>query len=369
MNSAVMIAAAFSIIYCAAAVIVALGARRYHIRRTLEDYPSVTVVVCARDEEPGLGRCLDSIARLDYPPGKISIILVDDESQDRTYDIMKAFALGRSDVVVLSTEAFESQFSGKQRPLDLAMRHAAAEYVFLTDADCAVDSTWIRRHLEAYNDDVGIVAGITGIETASGGIASRLQHCDQISKLAAAKGCTAFGMPLTVMGNNLSFRKSAWDAIGGFASIGPSIVEDVDFMYAVVRKTKYKLAWAAGKGCLVMSSALDGFAGLIHQRRRMLRITQGVPLSAVALIIFEAAVTALIFMAAAIIFIDPRLFAILAVSWFLAQAALVSGGCGFSLRHVAVLPLMFFYQAAYGVVLGLSMGFSRACVVWKGRRY
>jgi 1,2-diacylglycerol 3-beta-glucosyltransferase len=54
------------------------------------------VVVWPRNEEPVIGRLLQSLASLQYPENKLEIILVDDDSSDNTQNIMNSFAAGKS---------------------------------------------------------------------------------------------------------------------------------------------------------------------------------------------------------------------------------------------------------------------------------
>lgn len=368
-NEIILIAAGVSLVYALLSLVIATGARRFNRKiDTGAVFPSVTVIVCARNEEASLSRCLESLVLLDYPEDLIEIILVDDESEDQTRAVMDRFAAVNPRVRVLSTAGQISSFRGKQRPLDLAMKTAGGDLVFLTDADCAVVPTWIERHRASYKDTtVGMVGGMTGI-VAGGGLLGVLQDGDQISKLAIAKGAAGLGLPLTVMGNNLSFRKSAWDAVGGFDTIGPSFVEDVDLMYAIVRNTPYRLAWERGRGCSALSLPFAGFGQFIHQRRRMLKITRKIPVIGFALIMAEIIMTALVIGSAAFDVTRSQAFPLLFSSWLAGQTTILWAGVGMFRPTMLLLPVQFVFQVVYGAVLGVAGLFSRSGILWKGRR-
>src|ERR1700722_17148905 len=53
--------------------------------------PNVAVVIPARDEAEGIGACIGSLLRQDYP-GEWTIVLVDDGSSDGTATIARATA-------------------------------------------------------------------------------------------------------------------------------------------------------------------------------------------------------------------------------------------------------------------------------------
>jgi cellulose synthase/poly-beta-1,6-N-acetylglucosamine synthase-like glycosyltransferase len=57
----------------------------------IDHYPSVAVVVPARDEEAGVGEALRSLLDQDYP-GSLEILAVDDRSTDRTGEIIAGLA-------------------------------------------------------------------------------------------------------------------------------------------------------------------------------------------------------------------------------------------------------------------------------------
>lgn len=59
-----------------------------------ERWPSVSVVVAARNEEENLRTALESLLRIDYE--NYEVIMVDDRSADRTAEILEGYAAGHS---------------------------------------------------------------------------------------------------------------------------------------------------------------------------------------------------------------------------------------------------------------------------------
>jgi hopene-associated glycosyltransferase HpnB len=105
------------------------------------EWPSVAVVVPARDEAEVLPRSLPSLLAQDYP-GRAEIFLVDDGSTDGTGELARALAArhGGLPLTVASPGEPESGWTGKL----WALRHGIAltratepEYLLLTDADIA----------------------------------------------------------------------------------------------------------------------------------------------------------------------------------------------------------------------------------------
>jgi hopene-associated glycosyltransferase HpnB len=114
-------------------------------------WPEVAAIVPARDEAPVVGEAVRSLIQQDYP-GKLRIILVDDQSSDGTAEIVHAAAaqLGATERVrVISGKALPEGWTGKmwavhQGSAELEDISAGAKYVWLTDADIAHEADSLR---------------------------------------------------------------------------------------------------------------------------------------------------------------------------------------------------------------------------------
>ena len=117
------------------------------------DYtPNVSVVVPVRDGEKTLEACLRSLLRLAYPPHKVELIVVNNGSTDRTGEILATYG----DKIRSLLETKRGPAAARNRGLRVA-RH---EIIAMTDADCVVDSEWLRRLVEPMQDPtVGLVGG------------------------------------------------------------------------------------------------------------------------------------------------------------------------------------------------------------------
>jgi hopene-associated glycosyltransferase HpnB len=115
-------------------------------------WPSIAVVVPARDEAAGVGRCVASVLTQPYP-GELSMVLVDDQSQDGTAQLAAeaAAAIGASDrLTVLSGRPLPSGWTGKlwavKQGLTLVEgRSTQPDYVLLTDADIVYSGDVLMR--------------------------------------------------------------------------------------------------------------------------------------------------------------------------------------------------------------------------------
>jgi hopene-associated glycosyltransferase HpnB len=135
-------------VICAAIWAYLIGARgRYWLGsvRDVADYPrpsrwpAVTAVVPARNEADLIGRSIGSLLRQDYP-GPFRIVLVDDDSSDRTADAALRAAAANPDrpFRLVATQGPPAEWTGKLWALKQGIDAAAEaqpDYLLLTDAD------------------------------------------------------------------------------------------------------------------------------------------------------------------------------------------------------------------------------------------
>jgi GT2 family glycosyltransferase len=100
----------------------------------------VSIVVPVYNEQDMLTRCLDSLMALDYPKDLLEIILIDNNSTDLSASIIRKYPV---------TCLFESR-KGSSCARNAGIRIATGEIIVFTDADCVVDSDWIKNMLAGF---------------------------------------------------------------------------------------------------------------------------------------------------------------------------------------------------------------------------
>lgn len=108
-------------------------------------WPSLAIVIPARDEADHIGGCLRSLAAQSYP-GPLRVIVVDDESADGTSDVAKAASSGLDLEIVRGTPrppGWTGKLWALRQGLDQMLRHPP-EYLLFTDADIVWDAGALR---------------------------------------------------------------------------------------------------------------------------------------------------------------------------------------------------------------------------------
>ena len=96
------------------------------------DYPGVSVLIPAHNEEKVIAHTLEAMLRLDYP--NLEIIVINDGSTDATAHIIEQFML-RDPRVRIYTVPPGQGGKGKSRALNLGLKQARSEFFAIYDAD------------------------------------------------------------------------------------------------------------------------------------------------------------------------------------------------------------------------------------------
>gem|GEM_PF-238913 len=108
-----------------------------------QDFPLISVIVPAHNEQATIEECLRSVLEQDYP--RYEVILVDDRSKDLTASIASDLARGRSNFELITLRNLAHGWTGKCHALDVGVRHASGEWLAFLDADSSLDRTALRQ--------------------------------------------------------------------------------------------------------------------------------------------------------------------------------------------------------------------------------
>jgi cellulose synthase/poly-beta-1,6-N-acetylglucosamine synthase-like glycosyltransferase len=209
------------------------GARRAgfsgHANRHTGDFPTLTIVVCARNEERNLVNLLPALARQNYPAGRLEIVLVNDRSRDRTEELLQAFASQHAQALYFRIDDEAPGLAPKKRAINLALHHTGSEIILLTDADGIPGENWAAEMAAQFQPGVVMVCGYSPYYPRNT-LAQKILALEYFSHAAVAAGSIGAGRPLTCTGSNLAYRRDAFFSVGGFEGVGHWISGDDDLL-------------------------------------------------------------------------------------------------------------------------------------------
>jgi glycosyltransferase involved in cell wall biosynthesis len=213
-------------------------------------YPNiglVSAVVPARNEEAVIAACVESLAA---QKEIAEILVIDDQSSDRTADVVRSLFAQYPNVRLLGATELPPGWVGKNNAVWIGARESRGEWLLFTDADAvhAPDSAARALSIAAENGAAMVSfspeqvmetwyekAVIPYVFTR---LSSRFRFAEvnDPSKPAAAAN-----------GQFILIRRDAYGTVGGHASISGEVLEDVA-LAARVKAAGYRIWFGGGKG-------------------------------------------------------------------------------------------------------------------------
>ena len=194
--------------------------------------PKVSIIVASYNNEGTIEECLKSILALDYPAGKVEVIVMDGVSKDDTVKKAQTFPVKVVSIRLNAPAAY-----------NYAMKNVAAHEVLgFVDSDAKVEPQWLRKLVPRLDEPK--VAGVSGsIETwnADNPWARSIGYeiKNRYSRIGKYTGRVAT--------MNLLLKKAVIEEVGGWDENFPSQY-DTDFGFRVSAKG-YRIAYEPSAVC------------------------------------------------------------------------------------------------------------------------
>jgi cellulose synthase/poly-beta-1,6-N-acetylglucosamine synthase-like glycosyltransferase len=329
--------------------------------------PKVSVLVAARNEEKHLPFLLQSLGKLNYPADQLEILIADDQSEDHTALIVGKWvdkAPNRKLISISSDQSQLDQKNGKANALAILSSYASGEFFFFTDADCEVPEDWVEEGIHCFDENTGLVLGITQVKSQS--LFGKMQEIDWWNTLGIVKVVTDLGLPTTGLGNNMVIKREAYERCGGFEKIPFSLTEDLELSKAI-SKLGLKIRHQVSERILVKTKAEQDLKSLLRQRKRWMA-------GAMTLSFSWKIILGLQFL------YYPAILVLLGIDWQLGCSILVFKiliqslflGCfsGKVMQKIGLLPLLLFdFYEIWSLSLTILYYFWPGQIEWKARKY
>ena len=212
------------------------------------EFPLVSVLIPARDEENNIGRCLDGLIRQDYP--HFEILVLNDHSTDHTADVVRTFSQQNPRVKLFDGEQLPEGWTGKNWACHQLSRIAGGDILIFTDAD-NIHSRGAVSHTVGWMQKLGLSLFSCFPQQITVTLAEQLvvpvfdmtvysllplwlTYRSRRPSLAAANG------------QWIAFTRDGYDRIGGHESVRSKPVEDTDLARRA-KKIGEKIITAAGR--------------------------------------------------------------------------------------------------------------------------
>jgi cellulose synthase/poly-beta-1,6-N-acetylglucosamine synthase-like glycosyltransferase len=227
---------------------------------SLSYFPSISILIPAYNEEKVLRRSIDTVLEASYPDHKKEVIVIDDGSTDKTYQIAQEFH--SSDVKVIRRPN-----GGKAVAINHGLQFARGEVIIVVDADSLVGKNTLLELVQPFkNPEVVSVAGNIKVLNRM----NLLTKCQALEYITAInifrRALAVFGGVTVVPGALGAYRREVLEGSGFYDP--DTIVEDFDVTIKTLKTGKVIQASTAAIAYTEAPQTLDGF---MKQRLRWYR--------------------------------------------------------------------------------------------------
>ena len=330
----------------------------------------VSAVIPARNEEASIARAVESVAAQAEVD---EVIVVDDQSTDRTGAILSELALRLPKLKILAAGELPPGWVGKNHAVSLGAAKAKGEWLLFTDADTYHLPGAVRRALaDAVETNAALVSYSPEQEMERWWErALILQVYWMLSKRYPFEKVIDPALPdAAANGQFILIRREVYESVGGHRAIAGEVLEDVA-LARLVKRARFRLYFASGLG-IVRTRMYRSFGAMWDGWTKNLYALLGRSVLALFGELASGFVLAGLVLVCALWARDLWRWIIVAggIVWFAARMA--TFGRYLRENRYPVSDIQFYVPGVclYSAVLIASWWKStRGAVEWKGRRY
>lgn len=229
-----------------------------------EEQPSVSVIICARNEEKNLDKNLSHFLNQNYR--SFEIIVVNDHSTDKTAEVVLNFQKKYANLRLITSE---KDLPGKKAALTQGIEAARYELIALSDADCQpASSEWLRLMQGALRQGMGIGLGYSPYRAHRGFLNLFIRFETVYTGLQYLSFALA-GMPYMGVGRNMIYQKSIFYQTRGFQK-HTHIASGDDDLFVNEAANKANVQIIIHPGAFIYSEPKRTWRGYYRQKSRHL---------------------------------------------------------------------------------------------------
>ena len=229
-----------------------------------EEFPTVSVIIPARNEEKNIGQLLKALLQQDFPAEKLEIMVVDDHSEDQTAAIVAGFS--KVHLLQLCEEGLNSY---KKKALEKGVAAACGELIVCTDADCIPTKEWLSELVRNYLTRDAVFVAAPVVLTNEGSLLGRFQTLDFL----VLQGITGAGIQQGNLsmanGANMAYPKKIFEEVEGYRGVDKLASGDDFFLvHKIAKRYPGKIIFVKSPDAIVKTATLPHWKDFIQQRIR-----------------------------------------------------------------------------------------------------
>jgi biofilm PGA synthesis N-glycosyltransferase PgaC len=198
----------------------------------------ISVLIAAKNEAENLRRFLPSVLNQAYK-GSFEVIVALDRCTDNSKSIVAEQQTRHPHLKSIVIDSLPDGWTGKKYALQQAIQSAGYDCLAFTDADCELLPLWLEGMAREFAKGNDLVLGVSPYAPAKGFLNLLIRFETWMTAILYI-GLAKLGLPYMAVGRSLGYRKSWFEAVGGFKDIAHRLSGDDDLLvnrHANPRKT------------------------------------------------------------------------------------------------------------------------------------
>lgn len=228
-----------------------------------DQFPSLTLLIAFRNELDNLPKLVEELLKIDFLG--LKIILVDDQSEDGSFVFLKEKLQSDQRISIVKSPGI-----GKKRAIQFGVKVAETELILCSDADCTFPADWVFKMAQPFSDPkIQLVAGPV-ISQGDATFFQRFQQIEWSSILLLTQYFFYQKQPIMCSGANLTYRKSAFEAVNSYDQNWQHLSGDDEFLLKKIARHfgAGSCEYLPFRESLVFTKAQNSFPLLLNQRVR-----------------------------------------------------------------------------------------------------
>lgn len=183
-----------------------------------EEYPTVSILIPAHNEEVVIKETIKSMIRLNYPKDKLEVIIINDNSSDNTGKIVEEYSAKYPFIKGVHTKPPHAG-KGKSGALNKGLKASTGEMIVVYDADNTPEPDAIYYLAMGLKKDpkAGALVGKFRVSNANQNLLTRLINLETLTFQWLAQGGRWFWFKMaTIPGTNFAIRRSILEKLDGW---------------------------------------------------------------------------------------------------------------------------------------------------------
>lgn len=225
----------------------------------------ITIIVAAKNEEKNLPDLIKSLSHLNFNKEDYEVIIVDDNSTDKTYSLAKLLIQDENNFRVIKSE--KNEYIAKRAALQTGIHYSKYDYIVITDADCIPEKNFLIAYCHSFKDVNEFIFGVSPYKQTKS-FSNKISSFDNLRVHILTFGFADLGLPYSCAARSMGFSLSAFNRIGGFKNASQTLSGDDDLLLNEAVKNRLKIFTIKDPSAFVYTNSKSTLKDFIYQKSR-----------------------------------------------------------------------------------------------------